>query len=331
VASSGVPVVVMGLGDVGRAIARAALARPDLRVLGAVDRDPAIAGRPLGELLGVAAPDAPVVRDPEALLRAGRGGVVLHAAGSRFEEVLPELTRAVRAGMSVVSTCEELAWPWLRSEEAAEALDRLCEAQNVAVLGTGVNPGFVLDRLPALLGQAATAVRHARALRVVDAAGRRPALQRKIGAGLTEEAFHEAAERGEVGHVGLAESAALLCAGLGLALDEVEEEVVPLVAQEDDESPGAVVRVRRGQVAGVQQTARVFAEAREVVRLELVIAMGAEDPRDEVELDADPPLRLLVPGGVPGEAATVAAVVNAVAAVTELRGLVTVLDLPAGR
>jgi len=331
VASSGVPVVVMGLGEVGRAIARAALARPDFRVLGAIDEDPALAGRPLAEVLGVPAPDAAVARDPEALLKAGRGGVVLHATRSRLEEVLPELARAVRAGMSVVSTCEELAWPWLRGEEAAEELDRLCEEQNVAVLGTGVNPGFVLDRLPALLGQAATAVRHARALRVVDASGRRPALQRKIGAGLSEEAFHEAAERGQVGHVGLAESAALLSAGLGLPLDEVEEEVVPLVAQEDDASPGAVVRVRRGQVAGVQQTARVFAEEREVVRLELTIAIGAEDPRDEVELDADPPLRLVVPGGVPGEAATVAAVVNAVVPVTELRGLVTVLDLPTGR
>jgi 4-hydroxy-tetrahydrodipicolinate reductase len=324
----------MGLGDIGRAIARAALARPDLELVGAVDRDPALAGRPLAEVLGglgVPSPDVPVAKDLEGLLRRGRGGVLLHAAGSRFEEVLPDLTRAVRGGMSVVSTCEELAWPWLRSEEAADALDRLCEEKNVAVLGTGVNPGFVLDRLPTVLGQVTGTVRHARGLRVVDVASRRPSLQRKIGAGLTEEAFHEAAERGQVGHVGLAESGALLAAGLGLSLDEVEEELVPLVAQEDDHSPGAVVQVRRGQVAGLQQTVRVFAEAREVVRLDLTMALGAENPRDEVELDADPPLRLLVPGGVPGEAATVAAVLNAIGAVTELRGLVTVLDLPAGR
>jgi 4-hydroxy-tetrahydrodipicolinate reductase len=324
----------MGLGDIGRAIARAALARPDLELVGAVDRDPALAGRPLAEVLGglgVPSPGVPVAKDLEGLLRGGRGGVLLHAAGSRFEEVLPDLTRAVRGGMSVVSTCEELAWPWLRSEEAADALDRLCEEKNVAVLGTGVNPGFVLDRLPTVLGQVTGTVRHARGLRVVDVASRRPSLQRKIGAGLTEEAFHEAAERGQVGHVGLAESGALLAAGLGLSLDEVEEELVPLVAQEDDHSPGAVVEVRRGQVAGLQQTVRVFAEAREVVRLDLTMALGAENPRDEVELDADPPLRLLVPGGVPGEAATVAAVLNAIGAVTELRGLVTVLDLPAGR
>jgi 4-hydroxy-tetrahydrodipicolinate reductase len=329
--ASGIPVVVMGLGDVGQAIARAALARPELRLVGAADVHPDLAGRPLSEILGMTVPDLRVEPDVEALLRGARGGIVLHATGSRFDQVLPELEQIVRAGLSVISTCEELAWPWLRHEEAAEALDRLCEERNVAVLGTGVNPGFVLDRLPAFLGHVVTRVRHVRALRVVDAATRRPALQRKIGAGLSEEAFHEAAERGEVGHVGLAESAALVAAGLGLALEEVEEELLPLVAQEDETGPGAVVQVRRGQVAGLQQTARVFAEEREIVRLELTLALGAENPRDEVDLDAEPPLRLVIPGGVPGEEATAAAVVNATGSVTELRGLVTVLDLPAGR
>jgi hypothetical protein len=327
VATSGIPVVVMGLGEVGQAIARGALARPDLRVVGAVDLRPDLAGKPLADVLGVPAPGLVIVADAAGLLRDARGGAVLHATGSHFQDVLPALEQAVRAGLSVVSTCEELAWPWLRNEEAADALDRLCEERNVAVLGTGVNPGFVLDRLPAFLGQVTGAVRHVRGLRVVDAVRRRRALLRKIGAGLAEDAFHEAAERGEVGHVGLAESAALVAAGVGLALDEVEEELLPLVAQEDEEETG----VRRGQVAGVQQTARVFAGEREVVRLELTLAVGAEDPRDEVELDADPPVKLVVPGGIPGEEATVAAVLNAVSAVTELRGLVTVLDLPTGR
>ena len=329
--SSGIPVVVVGLGDIGQAIARGALARPELRLVGAADPHPDLAGKPLADVLGVPAPGLAVLTDPAELFRAVRGGVVLHATGSHFQEVLADLTEAVRAGASVVSTCEELAWPWLRSEEAADQLDHLCEERNVAVLGTGVNPGFVLDRLPVFLAQVTGTVRHVRGLRVVDASTRRAGLRRKIGAGLTEEAFHEAAERGEVGHVGLAESAALVAAGLGLSLDEVEEELLPLVAQEDQVSDGPPAGVRRGQVAGVQQTARVFAAEREVVRLELTIAVGAEDPRDEVELDADPPLRLLVPGGIPGEPATVAAVLNAVSAVTELRGLVTVLDLPAGR
>jgi 4-hydroxy-tetrahydrodipicolinate reductase len=199
----------------------------------------------------------------------------------------------------------------------------------VAVLGTGVNPGFVLDRLPALLAQMTGAVRHVRGVRVVDAARRRAALQRKIGAGLSEEAFHAAAERGILGHVGLAESAAMAAeACLGIEEYEVDEEILPLLAEEDADG---VVPVRRGQVAGLNHVARVFAEGREVVCLDLTLAIGAPDPRDEIVIDADPPLRLVVPGGIPGDAATANAVVNAVPALVELRGLVSVLDLPAGR
>jgi 4-hydroxy-tetrahydrodipicolinate reductase len=244
--------------------------------------------------------------------------------------VRPELEAAVRAGLHVVSTCEELAFPWASDPDAADALDRLANDRNVAVLGAGVNPGFVLDRLPALLAQLTGPVRHLRATRVVDVSRRRAALQRKVGVGLSEEAFDAADERGEIGHVGLGESAWLAADGCGFDLDEleVEEELGPVVAEEDRSGP---VPVRRGQVAGVQQVARAFLAGREVVRLELEIYVGADDARDEVELDADPPVRVLVPGGIDGDRAAAHAIVNAVPALVELRGLVTVLNLPAGR
>jgi 4-hydroxy-tetrahydrodipicolinate reductase len=320
----------MGLGEIGQAIARAALARPDLRIVGAVDPHPSLAGRPLADVVGGVAPALSIAEDLGDVAAAAAGGVVLQATRSRFDEVLPQLREAVEAGLHVASTCEELAWPWLRHDEAAAALDRLCHERNVAVLGTGVNPGFVLDRLPAVLALVTGAVRHVRGVRVVDVARRRAALQRKVGVGLDERAFHDAAERGEIGHVGLAESAALVAEGcIGLEEYEVDEDIVPLVAEED--AVGAVT-VRAGQVAGLHHEARVFAEdGREVVRLELTIALGAEDPRDEIALDAEPPVRLVVPGGISGDAATAHAVVNAVPALVELRGIVSVLDLPAGR
>lgn len=326
---SGIPVVLMGLGEIGQAIAKAALVRPEIRIVGAVDPDLARAGRPLSEVLGVTAPDVTVARRLGQVAAQAAGGVVLQATQSRFEAVLPDIEEAVRSGLHVVSTCEELAWPWLNHDGEAALLDRLCHEKNVAVLGTGVNPGFVLDRLPATLAQMTGPVRHLHGIRVVDASSRRAALQRKIGAGLGEREFHDAVERGEIGHVGLAESAAMAAeACVGVDEYELDEEILPLLAEEDADGP---VPVRRGEVAGVQHQARVFAEGREVVRLELTIAIGAQDPRDELVLDADPPLRLVIPGGVPGDAATANAVVNAVSALVELRGLVSVLDLPAGR
>jgi 4-hydroxy-tetrahydrodipicolinate reductase len=329
VTQGGIPVVLLGLGEIGRAIARAALLRPELRIVGAVDPAPEHAGRTLAEVLGEPAPEVKIARRLDAFGEAAKGGVVLQATGSRFEEVLPDLEQAARAGLHVVSTCEELAWPWLNHGDEAAALDRLCHEKNVAILGTGVNPGFVLDRLPALLAQVTGPVRHLRGVRVVDVARRRGALQRKVGAGLSEDEFHERVERGALGHVGLAESAAMAAeACVGVDEYEVDEEILPLVAEEDATGP---VPVKRGQVAGLHHEARVFVEGREVVRLELTIAVGAEDPRDELVLDADPPVHLVVPGGIAGDAATVHAVVNAVPALVELRGLVSVLDLPAGR
>jgi 4-hydroxy-tetrahydrodipicolinate reductase len=329
VSQGGIPVVLLGLGEIGQAIARAALVRPELRIVAAVDPAPSRAGRALSDVLGEPAPDATVARSLGEVAASARGGVVLAATRSRLTEVLPELEEAVRAGLHVISTCEELAWPWLNHAEEAAVLDRLCHERNVAVLGTGVNPGFVLDRLPALLAQVTGPVRHLHGVRVVDVSRRRIALQRKVGAGLDEDEFHDRVERGEIGHVGLAESAAMAaeaCAGVDEY--EVDEEIVPLLAEEDAEGP---VPVARGRVAGLHHEARVFDGGREVVRLELTIAVGAADPRDEVNLDADPPVRVLVPGGIAGDTATANTVVNAVPALVELRGLVSVLDLPAGR
>jgi 4-hydroxy-tetrahydrodipicolinate reductase len=324
--SRGIPVVLMGLGPIGQAIARAVLATPDLRIVGAVD--PAHRGKPLAEVIGSAGPELQVAAEPARALEAARGGVLLHAVTSDLEEAEPHLSRAVRAGVAVVSTCEELAYPWLLHEELAERLDRLAESREVAVLGVGVNPGFALDRLPAFLSQVVGPVRHVRGTRVVDASGRRRGLLEKMGAGLGPEEFDAAAERGEVGHVGLSQSAALAALGCGFEIDEVEETIDPVVAERD---LAGAVPVARGRVAGVRQVVRGFTEGEERVRLELTIASGAADPHDEVELDARPPLRVRVPGGIPGDEATAWAVANAAAPATLLRGLVTVLDLPAGR
>jgi len=323
---TGIPVVVAGLGDVGRAIARSVLEEADLRLVGVVD--PAFAGRKLDVLLGRPGSGLVVEGDASKSFAAARGGVLLQATTSRLAEALPQIEQAVKAGLSVASACEELAYPWLAHEEEADALDALCERHDVAVTGAGVNPGFALDRLPAFLSQCTGTVRYLEARRVGDLTGRRPALLRKLGVGLTPEQFQKALDDDRVGHVGLAESAALAALGSGLEVDEVEEEIEPVLATRDLAGPEPV---KKGRTVGVRQVARGWSEGREVVRLELLLALGAEDPHDEVRIDADPPLRLVVPAGLPGEAAAAWALVHAARALPVLRGLITVLDLPSGR
>jgi 4-hydroxy-tetrahydrodipicolinate reductase len=322
-----IPVVLMGLGSVGQAIARAAVEKPELVVVGAVD--PAHAGKLLGTVLGTPAPRITVMDDPRRLFQAAAGGVVLHATGSRFSEVLPQLEQAVDAGLCVVSTCEELAYPWWSEPEAADTFARRCDAHDVAVVGTGVNPGFVLDRLPAVLAQVCGPVRRVRARRLVNASTRRASLQRKIGMGLAADAWAQAAERGEIGHVGLVESALLVADACGIDVEELEleEELQELVAEED--VPGERP-VRAGSIAGLEQTVRGYVDGVERVALELRIYAGAEDPHDDVEITGPVPLKLTIHGGVPGEEATAWSVVNAAPAIRRMHGLVTVLELPAG-
>ncbi|RKH33225.1 NAD(P)H-dependent amine dehydrogenase family protein [Corallococcus sicarius] len=325
-----VPVVVMGLGFIGQEIARAALSSPEVELIGAVDPQPSLVGRPLGDVLGQAGPRFKISESLERAVGRRKGVVVLHATSSRLAQVMDQLLEALKLGLPVASTCEELAFPYLKYPELAEKLERAAQKAGVAIVGTGVNPGFVLDRLVATAGQVCGPVRKATVSRVVDARTRREALQRKVGAGLTEEEFFDLVDREELGHVGLVESAALAALGLGLDCDDFEEEVAPVFAEEDI-SGGAFV-VKKGRVAGMFQSVVGLEEGQERVRLELTIAVGAEDPRDRIEIDADPRLVLEIPGGVAGDRATANALVNAAPRLTAAEaGLLTVLELPAGR
>jgi len=323
-----VPVVVMGLGAIGREIARAALQSEEVTLVGAVDTHQSIVGKRL-DALGV-----PSTLEVSPELRRGpargRRPVVLHATGSSLPAVAEQLLAAVREGHPVVSTCEELAFPWVRHPELAERLERAAQRAGVSVLGTGINPGFVLDRLAATVGQTLGPVRHVLARRVVDARSRREALQRKIGAGLTEDEFDALAAEGAVGHVGLLESAALCALGLGLDIEEYEEEVAPVIAHED--IPGGAFPVPRGRVAGVNQTVVGLEDGQERVRLELMLALGAEPPGDQIVIESNTRLTVDIPGGIPGDSATAQLVVHAAPRVSSAEsGLLTVLDLPAGR
>ncbi|MBZ4332810.1 dihydrodipicolinate reductase [Corallococcus interemptor] len=325
-----VPVVVMGLGFIGQEIARAALSSPEVELMGAVDSQASLVGRPLGDVLGLAGPRFKVADSLERAVGRRKGVVVLHATSSRLSQVMDQLLDALKLGLPVASTCEELAFPHLKYPELADKLERAAQKAGVAIVGTGVNPGFVLDRLVATAGQVCGPVRKVLASRVVDARTRREALQRKVGAGLTEEEFFDLVDREELGHVGLVESAAMAAVGLGLDCDDFEEEVAPVFAEED--ITGGAFVVKKGRVAGMFQSVVGLEEGQERVRLELTIAMGADNPRDRIEIDADPKLVLEIPGGVAGDRATANALVNAAPRLTAAEaGLLTVLELPAGR
>ena len=320
-------VVCYGLGPIGIGIARLALARPGIAVVGAIDLDPQKVGRDLGALAGVAEAGVIVSGDASATLAGARPDVVLHATSSSLAKVADQLSQIAECGAHVVSTCEELAYPWTAQPQLAAELDAAARRAGVTLLGTGVNPGYAMDALPLFLTAPCAAVRGVRVLRVVDAARRRGPLQRKVGAGLTPAEFEARVKDGTVRHVGLPESLHMLATRLGWRLDSMDDSIAAVLA--DKPIVTEFVEVAAGQVAGVRQIARGFIGGREVLNLELRMYVGAPDPRDSVEIDGDPPVRMTIAGGLHGDIATAAIVVNAASSVVRAGpGLASMAEVP---
>lgn len=320
-------VIQYGLGAIGRATARLVLNKPSLQLVGALDRDPKIAGRDLGKVLGLDKQLGITVSDkPAVLLARTEADAVIHCTTSSFLEAYEQLVEIVRAGLHCVTSCEEAMFPRYRHRLLAGKLDDLCIRKSVAVVGTGVNPGLVMDTLALALTAACQRLEAVRARRVVDASTRREALQRKVGAGLTREEFLRLAKERKVGHVGLAESLVFLADALRWNLDELDETIAPILSDRTRKTEFLIVK--KGQVAGVRQFARGFRQGREVLTLELQMYVGAPRPRDEIQIEGEPPLRLVIESGVPGDIATPAVLVNALALLVHSRpGLHTMRTL----
>src|SRR5271154_4249535 len=209
-------VVQFGVGPIGASIARLMRQKQSLEIEGAIDTDPEKIGKDLGEIAG--AQDAPwgikISADAEKILD-GHVDAVVHSTSSYLESVMDQLTACLEAGCCIVSTCEELAYPFRKHPELAKKLDAVAQEEGAALVGTGVNPGFGMDTLALTLSAAAQRIDWLSAVRIVDASKRRLPLQKKIGAGMTPEEFQTQVAAGVIKHHGLPESIAMVADGLG--------------------------------------------------------------------------------------------------------------------
>jgi hypothetical protein len=320
VRSARIRVAIVGLGAIGRELLKAARARPELSLVAVAD--PAFAGRDAGDVAEIGSIGLTVVGAAAAAL--SNADVAIVSSGSGVADMIPIVEAAAAAGVDVVSTAEDLSYAPLSAPELAETIDRVARAAGITVVGTGINPGFVMDRLPLTLAAACVRVDAVRVERVVDAARRRGPLRAKVGAGLSADEFHAGVAARRLGHRGLSESCALVALGLGWSFESIDGTIEPVLEPRAGIAPG--------RVAGLRQTAVGRAGGRELVRLELEMSVAAPDPRDRVLIEGDPPLDVLVRGGTHGDRGTVGAVLNAVpAVVASSAGLKTVLDLALAR
>lgn len=305
---------IVGLGPIGVELVKAILPRRELQLVAAVDVAPALAGCSLADVVPGAPADVRIEPTLASVLVPGRVEAIALTTSSRFGGIIPELELAIARRVHVVSTCEELSAPGVDPQTWAR-LDDHARHADVTVLGTGVNPGFVMDRLPLALAGACVSVASVRVERVVDAALRRGPLRKKVGEGLTPEEFAEGVQQQRIGHVGLRESALLLAQGLGWRVDRYEDSIEPALG-------------RDGKVLGIKQRARAFVGGSERITLALDMYVGAPDPHDRVVLDSDPPMDVTIAGGTQGDRATVGTALNALCRLRSApRGLVTVADV----
>jgi 4-hydroxy-tetrahydrodipicolinate reductase len=322
-------VIHYGLGPIGVATAKLILTKPDMEIVGAVDIAKEMVGKDLGEILGHGQPLGVTVTDnAERLFANVKADVVVHTAGSRLKRIFGQIEEILRGGKNLVSSAEELLFATPENAEMAARIDALAREKEVTVLGTGVNPGFVMDALPLTLTGVCQDVREVHIERVVDASTRRHPLQRKIGAGMTPELFREKVAEKALGHVGLKESLYLIADRLHFALDEVRERIEPVIAEKPLKTD--YFELKPGDVAGIHNVGEGLRGGKKIITLDLKMYIGAEGPHDAVRIVGTPDLSLRIEGGVAGDPATAAMLVNSIPfVIAAAPGLVTVKDLPA--
>jgi 4-hydroxy-tetrahydrodipicolinate reductase len=323
-----IEVILIGLGALGQQLGKFALQKEGLRIVGASDLlgD----GKDLGEFLGLGRKvGVKVTKDLDELLSATDADLAIQATSSYLKDTYPQIVKCVESSLNVISTCEELSFPYYKYPELSNRIDAVAKEYDVAVLGTGINPGYLMDTLPIVLTAPCTEIRRIRVTRIMYSGNRRSSFQKKIGTGLSLEEFEKNIVDGKItGHVGLIESVAMLSQATGLQVDEIKE-LPPEAIISDMERSLTFTDIKKGNVAGLRSVAIGRRNGKNVITLEFVSNANVKRPYDEVEIDGEPPIKERIQRGVHGDVGTVGMVFNAIPKVlNSAPGLVTMLDLP---
>jgi hypothetical protein len=321
-------VLHFGLGPIGAAIVRQVATRKGFKVVGGIDIDPAKLGKDVGEVAGLDRKlGVKVAEDPVAGIKKAKPDVVVLCTRSSLRAVLPQIQTVLKLRVPIVSTTEELAYPYHSNRKLAKTIDELARKAKVAVVGTGVNPGFVMDALPVMLTGVCERVDAIRVDRIQDASSRRLPFQKKIGSGLTVEQFQEQVKAGTVRHVGLTESIAMIADAMGWKLDKITDTIQPKVAEQEVSSQ--FLTVLPGFVCGIIQDGIGHSkEEKALITLHMEAYLGAPESYDAVTIEGHPNLSSRVQGGFHGDVATASIAVNTIPKIlTAPAGLRTMRDM----
>lgn len=326
-------VALWGLGAMGSGMARLVLEKSGLELVGGIDMRADYVGRDLGDVLGAGRTLGVVVtNDPSKVLDPAKVDVVVIATTSWTKEQMPDLKKILSAGVNCISIAEEMASPEAQSPGLAAEIDALAKKHGVTVLGTGVNPGFVLDLLVVLLSGVCHHVERIEASRVNDLSPYGPTVMKTQGVGTTPEEFAKGIADGTiVGHVGFPESIRMISDALGLGVDRIEQTREPIVSKVYRET--AHVKIAPGMVAGCAHVAIGYAGEKPVVKLvhpqQVHPHLEGQGTGDYINVYGKPEIHMSTGPEIAGGIATMGVAVNMIPHVVAASpGLKNMMDLP---
>jgi hypothetical protein len=321
-------VLLYGLGPIGAAVARQVASRKGFQIVGAVDIDRAKIGLDLGQVIGLDKKlRIRVTNDAVGAIRTGKPDVAVLCTSSSLKKVMPQIEQVLGKKVAIVSTTEELSYPVGKNRALAKKIDALAKKAKVAVVGTGVNPGFAMDALPITLTGICERVDSIRVDRIQDARSRRLPFQQKIGSGLNKEQFAQKVKDGSVRHVGLAESVTMIADAMGWKLDKVTDDIQPKIAEQGVESE--LIAVDPGYVCGIIQDGIGYMKGKPVVTLHMEAYLGAPESCGAVTREGNPRITQKIAGGLHGDIATASITVNSIPKILRVSpGLRTMADMP---
>ncbi|HHX19716.1 MAG TPA: NADP-binding protein [Clostridiaceae bacterium] len=333
-------VALWGFGAMGSGIAKMIASKEGINISGVCVRRDHLVGQEVYSYLGIDRGD----RDPvvitnkiEDIVRRDLCDIVVLATDSFVEAQFDKIMFCLDRGVNVITMAEEMAWPWAQNEELADKIDALAKMRGVTVLGTGINPGFVLDYLILALSGTCEHVESIEAARVNDLAPFGKSVMVEQGVGISVEEFDRRMAEGSLaGHVGFPESMSMIAEGMGVELVEIEETRDPIITNVDRKS--AHGEAKKGHLAGVrQQSYGRLADGKVFIHLDHPQQICPEDEGidtgDYVTIHADGyDMNLSIVPETPGGIGTIAMVVNMIPHVIGAEpGLRSMLDLPVPR
>lgn len=320
-------VIQYGLGPIGLQITRYLLEKNNFTIVGAIDIDPQKVGNDLGIIAGLNKKlGVNISSDADKVLKNSRADIVVLTTTSSLKKIKPHILQIISHGKNIVSTCEELMFPWLTNPKISKEIDLAAKRKKVSVLSTGINPGFLMDFLPTALTAVCKDVTKITVERIQNAKYRRIPFQKKIGAGLTISQFNQKVKDGTLRHVGLTESVHLIASKLGWKLDETQDIIEPVVAMRNVST--GKIKIEKGNALGVQQTGLGIKNGEEKIKLLFRATIGEKSPRDRIIIDSIPPIDMTIKNGVNGDVATCAITINAIPVLLRANpGLKTMADI----